>query len=65
MLKIDSQIYIVGAFVWKVEWSSQYRQIGIGSVLVLISLAFGKGAHLFLSWQHALRLEKSYPHYVN
>ena len=54
-------IYRVSSFVWKVEWSPQYRPpmiIGICSLLVAISLAFGKDDHLFQVWQYALRFKK-------
>ena len=66
ILNIDScrviiTIYRVSSFVWKVEWSPQYRPpmiIGICSLLVAISLAFGKDDHLFQVWQYALRFKK-------
>ena len=44
-------IYRVSSFVWKVEWGPQYRPsmiIGICSLLVSISLAFGKHHHHLL-----------------
>ena len=42
--------YRVSSFLWKAEWSPQYRPsmiIGICTLLVAISLAFGKSDHLF------------------